>query len=211
MEFKVGDLVEFKSWEEMTSEFRTTSSGNIDVGNVCFVDSMRYLCRKQYIIVNITEYQTIELRDPESKKLVTDWTITKEMLKLVKTNKGADMNLVNIYFERKEKELNKKFEEELENTKLLDENYKEFRDLQKKIKSIKGVVDSGFYTDFKFDDDMNAKLAELETKNQQDLKDLKDTKTEVEAQLEICENYEQKRAILKAYNIIDDNGKLTIK
>lgn len=211
MEFKVGDLVEFKSWEEMSSEFAPTRCGDIDVGYVCFVSGMRYLCGKRYVIQSISkDSPVIQLKNPEKEEEIR-WTITKEMVKLVETNKGDDMNLVNIYFERKEKELNKKFEEELENTKLLDENYKEFRDLQKKIKSIKGVVDSGFYTDFKFDDDMNAKLAELETKNQQDLKDLKDTKTEVEAQLEICENYEQKRAILKAYNIIDDNGKLTIK
>lgn len=71
--FQVWDLVEFKSWEEMTKEFG--SPGKCEFS---FNGQMRYLCWRSFIIAGVNNGR-IEWHD-------TSWWVSKDMIKLVERN-----------------------------------------------------------------------------------------------------------------------------
>ena len=74
--FKVGDRVQFKSWEEMEDD-------RGDIMPIAFIKGMRYLCNTFATIskIYLDEY-TCELKD-FSAQGDTDWSYSLDMLKLV--------------------------------------------------------------------------------------------------------------------------------
>ena len=52
--FKVGDKVRIRSWEDMESEFGLDEQGNIDC-RYLFTREMQYLCGKDFTISSISE------------------------------------------------------------------------------------------------------------------------------------------------------------
>lgn len=81
MKFKVGDRVQFKSWEEMEKEFGLDTYGNIRCAS-SFTPVMKYLCNTSHTIASIYNYEGrnyINFIDNTANY----WTITSDMIKKV--------------------------------------------------------------------------------------------------------------------------------
>ena len=80
-DFKVGDKVRIRSWEDMTKEYGTTWNG-IDTPGWSFVDSMKELCGTEFTITKLEEYasatQVTGLKFNGRK-----WIITTDMIEKV--------------------------------------------------------------------------------------------------------------------------------
>lgn len=76
-EFKVGDRVQFKTWEEMEKEFGVDCSGDIKND---FVTSMKHLCGTYATIETIGLNGNIKLND-FSAKGDTQWVYSTDMIK----------------------------------------------------------------------------------------------------------------------------------
>ena len=87
-EFKIGELVQIRSWEDMTLEFGGHGDTYINTPRLYFLSNMRYLCKKIGRISTIERYSdSYELRvfnfadldisrpDGDSK-----WYITPDMI-----------------------------------------------------------------------------------------------------------------------------------
>jgi len=80
--FKIGDLVEIKSWDEMVNEFGLDEEGYIKCRNL-FSDLMSNLCGKRLNILKIDQSnQQVAFDDTETE----DWIIGMDMIKHVENN-----------------------------------------------------------------------------------------------------------------------------
>ena len=81
-EFKVGDRVQFKSWEEMEKEFGLDDDGDIDIFPA-FTKGMKYLCGTYATIKDIDYYlDRVKLTDFSIPNLDRNkWIISLDMLK----------------------------------------------------------------------------------------------------------------------------------
>ena len=91
MEFKVGDRVRIKSWEQMEKEFGKNSDGGIDC-MPCFIEDMKHLCGKTATIDEICNYD-IKLKDWSDDTGGLYWTISTDMIELVDTSKFTKSDL----------------------------------------------------------------------------------------------------------------------
>lgn len=80
-DFKVGDRVQFKSWEEMEKEFGLNDDGNICI-SPCFAHHMKHLCGTYATILRIVG-RSVTLKD-FSASGKTDWCYIVDMLKPAK-------------------------------------------------------------------------------------------------------------------------------
>jgi hypothetical protein len=128
--------------------------------------------------------------------------------------KGEKNNMFNdileIYEEKQSKKINKKYDDLEKSIKLTDARYKMWKEcvdtLDKLYAEDKVAVRQ--YADIELSEDTKKKLQVLYTTREQDLRKLLDKKHEVNAQLSMCETYDQKQEILRRYNIINKNGKV---
>lgn len=91
MEFKVGDRVRIKTWEQMEKEFGKDSCGGID----CmprFIEDMKYLCGKTATIDEICNYD-IKLKDWSGDSDGPYWFFSMDMIELVDTSKFTKSDL----------------------------------------------------------------------------------------------------------------------
>lgn len=72
-DFKIGDIVKVKEWDEMKREFKSKEKTRIDCGDMFFVEEMEYLCG---IIVTVTENNF----DGINVDIDNDWTLTPNMV-----------------------------------------------------------------------------------------------------------------------------------
>ena len=80
-EFKVGDRVQFKSWEEMEKEFGVDDDGYIDIFPA-FTKGMKYLCGTYATIEEINSDGRVFLTDSTSNKgNIYNWVYYLDMLK----------------------------------------------------------------------------------------------------------------------------------
>ena len=80
-EFKVGDRVQFKSWEEMEKEFGLDDDGYIDIFPA-FTKGMKYLCGTYATIEEINSNGRVFLTDHTSNKgNINYWNFSLDMLK----------------------------------------------------------------------------------------------------------------------------------
>lgn len=79
-EFKVGDRVQFKTWEEMEKEFEVTKYGNINILNSYFTKGMKRLCGTYATITEIEDDGICYLTNFTAKG-ETEWEYSLEMLK----------------------------------------------------------------------------------------------------------------------------------
>ena len=83
-DFKVGDRVQFKSWDEMEKEFGLTESGHIQLPNDwVFNRRMKYFCGSCATIKSISEHGVVELEDITNDRGEKMWQYTFDMLKPV--------------------------------------------------------------------------------------------------------------------------------
>ena len=117
-----------------------------------------------------------------------------------------EMELLEIYNENQERKLRLQFNKKVENVKKQDETYKELFKIANKFSNVKGIdicIDG-----YVFDKEIETKLEKLHKQYNEDRRRLMVLHDEINAQIQICETYEQKQAILKAYGVIDEQGKL---
>ena len=91
MEFKVGDRVRIKSWEQMEKEFGKNSGGGIDC-MPCFIEDMKYLCGKTATIDEVCNYD-IKLKDWSGDSDGPYWFFSMDMIELVDTSKLSKSDL----------------------------------------------------------------------------------------------------------------------
>lgn len=93
MEFKVGDRVRIKSWEQMEKEFGKVPCGSID----CmphFIEDMKYLCGKTATIDEICGCD-IELKAWSGDSGKIHWSFSTDMIELVDTSNFTKSDLQN--------------------------------------------------------------------------------------------------------------------
>lgn len=125
----------------------------------------------------------------------TDWNTDNSNIKEEKEN----MELLNIFIDRKRELLTDQREIEFEDVRECDETYRKAKELGNDVKFVG-----------KFSQEILDDLDEIAKRYEEEIAKLSKFKKEVEAQLEICETYDQKIDILKLYNILDNKGKLSI-
>lgn len=129
--------------------------------------------------------------------------------------KGDNNNMMNeileIYDERELKKINEKYTEMEQTIKQTDPRYKIWKEcvdtLEKLYKEDKVIPTP--YAPIVLADETMKKLSSMFDDRRKELDELYSKKAEVNAQLSMCETYEQKQEILRRYNIINKNGKIT--
>lgn len=90
MEFKVGDRVRIKTWEQMEKEFGVEFSW---IACKCgFNSEMRHLCGRTATISEINDYK-VKLTDWSDDTGGLYWTISTDMIELVNTSKFTKSDL----------------------------------------------------------------------------------------------------------------------
>ena len=79
--FKIGDLVEIKSWDEMVNEFGLDEVGDIECSH-SLTSSMIHLCGKKLNIEEINEFDEVIFDVLETE----EWNISMDMIKHVKSD-----------------------------------------------------------------------------------------------------------------------------
>ena len=117
------------------------------------------------------------------------------------------MELLDIYFNEKQREIREKYDEKGVKIKCKDPVYKELTDIAKKYAGVRGVI---CYAgcDFEYNDEIRKALVKNDRDCDVQLDAMFNLKHEIMAQLEICEIYDQKMNVLKAYGVVDEQGKL---
>lgn len=118
-----------------------------------------------------------------------------------------EMELLDIYFNEKQREIRKKYNEKGVKIKCKDPVYKELTEIAKKYEGVRGVV---CYAgcDFEYNDDIRKALVKNDRDCDVQIDAMYALKKEIIARLDICETYEQKTNVLKVYGVIDEQGKL---
>lgn len=97
MEFKVGDVVRIRQWDDMLNEYGKDSDGDIVCShNTIFCSSMKYLCGKIFIIEGFDDEQIYGLDEADKD----GWKIIPEMLEpavLDDTPLNDDISNINEY------------------------------------------------------------------------------------------------------------------
>lgn len=94
MEFKVGDRVRIRQWEDMEKEFGTDLFGDIVMkGYWHFAKGMHHLCGREAVITEICD-QRVEL-DFDNKTGDMDWNYTTDMIEKVEDTKMTKKDLKN--------------------------------------------------------------------------------------------------------------------
>ena len=116
------------------------------------------------------------------------------------------MELLELYFNRKRAELDVKYREKREKIKR-NVMYTEVMDLRKKYAHI---AEFNIYVTnvYKFSTEIETEIIKNDREHDKKLDELYCQRQEIKAQLDICETYEQKINVLKAYGVVDEQGKL---
>ena len=133
------------------------------------------------------------------------YTIDASINYIEKENK--EMELLEIYFEEKQRQLEIKRDAKCDKIKLKDPIIRDLEALAKKYKDVKGLSIFANY-EYQFSKEIYAELDKCEKDYKRQKGELIGLKKEIIAQLDLCETYEQKMNVLKAYGVIDEQGKL---
>ena len=129
---------------------------------------------------------------------------------IIKGDNKTMNNILDIYGDRKREKINKHYEHLMEQTKLADERYVIFKDCSNKLDKL--YKEDGIITNYLVEPRLTEKtkkhLEELAELREEECCKLNNKIKEVDAQLSMCETYDQKQEILRRYNIINKNGKV---
>ncbi len=128
-----------------------------------------------------------------------------------KKEEKKKMEILKIYVEKQKRKLRNKFDKKMADLYKQDPVYRELCEMNKRIVQLNKIHHTNVLldlSDYIFPQDYKTQQFEIEAENDRNFDTLCDLVQEVEAQLDMCETYEQKQQILKAYKIIDENGKI---
>lgn len=130
---------------------------------------------------------------------------------IIKGDKNNMNNILEIYEEKQLRKINKKYEDLEQSIKLSDERYKTWLEctttLTNLYKEDKRVTTEDF-APIQLSKDTLDNLHILYDTREEELRKFHFKMAEVNAQLNMCETYDQKQEILRRYNIINKNGKV---
>ena len=154
----------------------------------------------------ISDEVTCDSMDAYEYCIRTRWTIDD-----ITTNKGDNyMTILEIYKERKRDKINKKYDDMENAIKQCDPRYKVWRECTNTLLKLyeEDKILANAFAPINLSDDTRKKLNDNDKLRTQELRDLSDKLNEVQAQLSMCETYEQKQDILRIYKIIKENGRV---
>ena len=129
--------------------------------------------------------------------------------------KGEEQNMMNgileIYEEKQLRKINKKYDELEQSIKQTDERYKVWLECTTTLNKLyaEDKIVSFAHANINLSEDTKKKLRTIVyDKREEELRKFYSKKAEVNAQLSMCETYDQKQEILRRYNIINKNGKV---
>lgn len=158
-------------------------------------------------------YDITDINIPDYTSIVLD-EMEKNLLKLKnKVKEENEMQILEVYKERKSKALAKELLEAKENVKKEDEIQSIILEMTNQVNTI--LENQG--SDARYESHPNLytsktekELEELDNKYYEEFEILNSTVKEVEAMFEMAEDYQEKMKILKRYGIINKDGKLSI-
>ena len=129
--------------------------------------------------------------------------------------KGEKQNMMNeileIYEEKQLRKINKKYDDLEQSIKKTDERYKVWLECTTTLDKLyaEDKIVSFAHANIELSEDTKKKLRTLVyDKREEELRKFYSKKAEVNAQLSMCETYDQKQEILRLYNIINKKGKV---
>ena len=129
--------------------------------------------------------------------------------------KGEKQNMKNeileIYEEKQLRKINKKYDDLEQLIKQTDERYKVWLECTTTLDKLyaEDKIVSFAHANIELSEDTKKKLRTMVyDKREEELRKFYSKKAEVNAQLSMCETYDQKQEILRRYNIINKNGKV---
>ena len=129
--------------------------------------------------------------------------------------KGEKQNMKNeileIYEEKQLRKINKKYDDLEQSIKQTDERYKVWLECTTTLDKLyaEDKIVSFAHANIELSEDTKKKLRTMVyDKREEELRKFYSKKAEVNAQLSMCETYDQKQEILRRYNIINKNGKV---
>lgn len=120
------------------------------------------------------------------------------------------MKILEIYAERKRKKTNEKYDKLQETIKLTDARYKLWKNCVDTLDELykQDKIISNHFTMINLSEDTLKMLETNDNLRHDELKKLEEFVYEVQAQLSMCETYEQKQNVLNTYKILKANGKV---
>lgn len=123
-----------------------------------------------------------------------------------------NMELLEIYKEKLMNTLESKMRAKRERIKMKESDYKDLINLEKELKQLGNERINACvvfeFDNFEFTPQTKRAINELSREICVEKTKINELILEIEAQLDMCDTYEQKQNILKAYKVIDDQGKL---
>lgn len=235
--FKIGDRVRILSWKELLKNGEEIWDDIKLESGVYFCNLMKHLCGREATISDIVEERNIFLSDWSDGSGDLRWSFTDEMIEKVdeisickpeieefvkyvnnygEERKGSDnMEIINLYYKRKNKEIEEKYNEERKKIIENDEIQKLAKETVEKINKIleneEQEVNYIFGKMEAYTKDTQNKIAQLDLNEAKETTNLYNEKMEVEALLELTEDYSERIQILKNYGIINKDGKVNNK
>ena len=126
-------------------------------------------------------------------------------------NKTMKNEILEIYEEKQLRKINKKYDDLEQSIKQTDERYKVWLECTTKLNKLyaEDKIVSFAHANIELSEDTKKKLRTMVyDKREEELRKFYSKKAEVNAQLSMCETYDQKQEILRRYNIINKNGKV---
>lgn len=230
LKFKKGDVVVINNAEKRSAYVRMLGKVGtiVDAEYKRYIDDERITYRVR-VDDSPNEYQenglwvfhkekSLKLYNPQCDDQMDAYTYSMlgmrydmtEIDDIIKGDNKTMNNILDIYGDRKREKINKHYEQLMEQTKLADERYVIFKDCSNKLDKL--YKEDGIITNYL----VEPRLAEKTKKHLEELAELREEEycklnnkiKEVDAQLSMCETYDQKQEILRRYNIINKNGKV---
>ena len=126
-------------------------------------------------------------------------------------NKTMMNEILEIYEEKQLRKINKKYDDLEQSIKQTDERYKVWLECTTKLNKLyaEDKICTFAHANIELSEDTKKKLRTMVYEpREEELRKFYSKKAEVNAQLSMCETYDQKQEILRRYNIINKNGKV---
>ena len=133
------------------------------------------------------------------------WCFDETQIRKIIKEKNIKMNIIEIYVDNKLRKIDMKHEKLIEEYMSKDEDYAMLMKIKRNPKLAPFVRNEIVY---KFSDEINVLIHEENMNFETERNKVYRLADEVTAQLNMCETYEQKQAILKQYKIIKENGRV---
>lgn len=223
--FKIGDIVRPKE-NSFASEYLFNICNNIKVSP--FEDNVYQLRRieqelnpingpiaEQLEIIKQCENRFWQDNELELITSKNDISIKETTITIDRINKKEEkeMQILDLYKERKRKAIEEEYKENVANIKKEDEIQKIIIEMTNQVNTI--LENQGSKKIYEFQPSLvtletELKIDELHNKKDEQIEELHSTLEEIQALFELTDDYEERIKILKNYKILNKDGKLNI-